>query len=455
MIVLMLENRSFDHALGFLKSPGYDIDGLSGQESNDDDTGEPVRVAPKAVYGGDYDVDPGHDFEDVKLQLYGTEAPASGMAPNMAGFVKSYGQRCGGDIDASRRVMRCFAPESLPVLTTLAKQYAVCDRWFSSLPGPTLPNRLFAHAGTCGGRLDNSPEYFGGFRTIYEVLDTANVSATIYAAGWTALITVRYLLTHHQGQFFATLQEFEKGCKRGKLSSYCFLEPRYGTSVENGLVYPQNDQHPDSDVAEGENLIWRVYQAIRKNENIWNHCLFVITYDEHGGFYDHVPPPAAEPPDDKGSQVPPFDFRRYGVRVPAVLVSPYISAGTISHTLYDHTSLLSTAAELFLNRPLRDDELGARAAKAATLSGVFDQQLLDHPREDVVVFPKAHKPSTAPPPDEINTLQREHLRQAAYLEERLPPNLRTGIYPSTIQTSVEAEEYVWRVLATVRVHGLG
>ncbi|MDQ2777354.1 MAG: hypothetical protein M3Y57_20915 [Acidobacteriota bacterium] len=295
-IVLMLENRSFDHMLGYLKAPDYQIEGLDETQVNNDSNEKSVPVDNSAQYAGDFYPDPGHDFDDVTIQLYGTSEPAPGASPNMSGFVRSYADRCNGDVGASHRIMKCFDPARLPVLTTLAKQYAVCDRWFSSIPGPTLPNRLFAHAGTSGGRLDMVPEDFSGFNTIHEVLEKADVSSTIYADGWSGVATIPYLLKY-QTQFFASMDDFDKGCQRGELSSYTFIEPRYGTALDSGQVLrAENDQHPDSDVREGENLIWRIYDKIRSNKKIWNNSVFVITYDEHGGLYDHVPPPRQSTP---------------------------------------------------------------------------------------------------------------------------------------------------------------
>jgi phospholipase C len=445
-IVLMLENRSFDHMLGYLKAPDYAIEGLDGTQSNQDSSEVAVPVDSTARYAGDFDPDPGHDFADVTIQLYGTSQPAPGAVPDMSGFVKSYAKRCNGDVAASHRIMKCFDPARLPVLATLAQQYAVCDHWFSSIPGPTLPNRLFVHAGTSGGRLDMSPEDFSGFNTIHEVLDKADISSTIYADGWSSVATIPYLLKY-QTQFFATLDDFYQGCKRGKLSSYTFLEPRYGTAADSGgVLRPQNDQHPDSDVAEGENLIQRVYQALRGAKKIWDNCVFVITYDEHGGLYDHVPPPATVSPDGKSSVDPSFDFTRLGVRVPAIVISPFVRARTIVSDQFDHTSLLATAAALFLKRPLAPAELGARAAQANTLLNCFDKTLYNNPRQDTPAFP-APAPPTPRPAVAANDLLKEYVNQAAYLEQKLPAGERTGIDPASIQTDAEAQDYLQRVYA--------
>jgi phospholipase C len=446
LFVLMLENRSFDHMLGYSNIP--DIDGLSGQAfTNRDAVEEPVHTTPDAGYAGSYDVDPGHDFVDVQMQLYGTARPAAGQQPNMSGFVKSYGAKCGGDVAKSHRVMKCFSPEKLPVLVTLAKHFAVCDRWFSSLPGPTLPNRLFVHCGTSDGRLDMSPEYFAGFRSVYEVLDKASpngVSAAIYCDGWTSAATFNYLL-RHQKQFFGTLEDFYSACdgSEADVPAYCFIEPRYSSGLVGPTFYPQSDQHPDSDVRQGEKLIYKVYKAIRKNRKLWESSILVITYDEHGGLSDHALPPPCPAPDNKPGDLG-FDFKRLGVRVPAVIVSPYIDA-TVSHTQFDHTSLIATARKLFTGA-WQDDTLGSRAGKANTLDGP-DILNRDEPRNDDVAIPVATPPPPSQEPARIGTLQRAHVEQAAYLNQTLPPDKRVATDLNTITTDQQADEYVRQVFA--------
>jgi phospholipase C len=464
LIVLMLENRSFDHMLGFLKSPEYDIEGLAGNEFNRDDSGEPIKVTSDARYSGDFDPDPGHDFSDVSLQMYGVDPPPDGQDPDMSGFVKAYSRKCGGNVAASQRIMKCFDPALLPVLTTLAKQFAVCDHWYSSIPGPTLPNRLFAHCGTSAGRLDMSPEFFTGLTTVYEVLDKNNVGGTIYTDGWTAAATFPYLLKF-QDQFYGTMEQFFGDCEDDDLPPYCFVEPRYSSGFVNQTFRAQNDQHPDSDVFEGEKLIFRVYQAIRKNKKLWEKTVLVITYDEHGGLFDHVKPPAAESPDGRTSLNPKFDFKRLGLRVPTVVVSPYIDPGTISSDLYDHTSLIATAMDLFgVSRekmiaikgdpkanPPRPDVINARVAKANN----FVEKCVNRtiPRVDTVQFQAMNLPPTVPkPPALINDLQKEHVDLAAALEQKLPPGLRTGIDPTNITTDHQADDYVSKVFSALKQH---
>src|SRR5450755_362400 len=132
-VVLMMENRSFDHMLGFSKIPG--IDGLTGAETNPDTTSEPVRVTNNAKFFGDYEPDPGHELFDVNIQIFSNQDATPG-GPPMQGFIQSYMKVCGSP-DRAKDVMKCFSPQNVPILTTLAREYGVCDRWFSSVPGPT------------------------------------------------------------------------------------------------------------------------------------------------------------------------------------------------------------------------------------------------------------------------------------------------------------------------------
>lgn len=453
IFVLMLENRSFDHMLGYSGIPG--INGLSGKTfTNDDTAGEPVPTTKDAVYSGDYDSDPGHDFSDVMVQLWGN-GPQAGDPP-MTGFVKSYAAKCGGNVQRSHRIMKCFDPGSIPVLATLARQYAVCDNWFSSIPGPTLPNRLFVHCGTSDGRLDMAPEYFAGFKTIYEVLDQASVAAypegissTIYSPGWTSAATFSYLMKQ-QGQFFGTLQDFYDDCggHERDVPAYCFIEPRYSSGLDGETFFPESDQHPDSDVWQGEKLIYNVYQHIHKNKSLWESSVLVITYDEHGGLYDHVSPPTCVSPDGKKSEDPPFDFTRLGVRVPTVIVSPYIDPGRVSHIQFDHTSIIATVRNL-LTGAHNDGVLGNRAAAANT----FDVPSIlnrDEPRQDNPNIPISPEPPISTTPVLTNDLQQEQVAHAIYLNKRLPANKQVQTDPNEIKTDQQADAYCTEVLMKTR-----
>jgi len=142
IVVLMMENRSFDHMLGYMMAQDDRIDGVDGTQTNPDTTGALVPVQPLAQYQSQLQPDPGHHYPDVDLQIFGDPRAAD---PNMQGFIKAYYQKQ-KDVPHSHNIMNCFPPEKVPVITTLASNFLVFNRWFSSLPGPTIPNRAFAHS---------------------------------------------------------------------------------------------------------------------------------------------------------------------------------------------------------------------------------------------------------------------------------------------------------------------
>ncbi len=337
----MLENRSFDHLLGYLRQPGYEIDGVMGVEYNFVNPADPnsakVLISDDAPFVPDLNPSPGHDVRDVAIQMYGTPTPSG--EPNNAGFAYDYGTITGVGQARAGEVMRCFRPQNLPVIATLAKSFAICDKWHSALPGPTWPNRLFLHCATSAGYTDNNPHHFT-MRTIFENLTDLDKTWRVYFHDMPQSMMLSNLRNARYGRFFEHFDAFVRDCGSGNLPNYSFIEPRYFT-VGAGRA---NDQHPDHGVLPGEQLIADVYNALRSSPQ-WNESLLLILWDEHGGFYDHVPPPTTVNPDDKTS--PEFDFTRLGLRVPAVVVSPWISQGTIDHTLYDHSSLPATLKLLF------------------------------------------------------------------------------------------------------------
>jgi phospholipase C len=387
IVVLMLENRSFDHLVGWLQTDQYQIDGLDGTQLNRDSTGEPVKVSDEANYSGDYDPDVAHDFLNVSQQIFGTQSPAAGAPATMSGFVTSYGV-VSGSVAKSHRVMKCFNPNKVPVLATLAQQYALCTRWFSSIPGPTLPNRAYAHAASSVGHVDMTINWWKESKTIYELLVDHGSTAKIYYTDSTITLTYGGLLAAQDRYFVPDFKAFFDDCKRNNLPDYCFLEPRYNAST-GGRPLAASDQHPDHDVSEGETLILQVYNAIRSNPDTWNSTLLVIVYDEHGGLFDHIPPPAAVNPDGINSSSPFFTFDRLGVRVPAVLVSPYIEAGTVITDVFDHSSLAATARKVFLGAGWQDTFLTHRDQAANTFEAALTRAT---PREAKEVDPtKFHR----------------------------------------------------------------
>jgi phospholipase C len=370
LVVLMMENRSFDHMLGGLslvtdngqkKYPK--INGLTGNESNPDTEGAIVKVQPNAKFQSQLDPDPDHHFPGVDLQVFGGAPPGPGRVANMKGFVKDYFTQT-HDVNRSHFIMSYFAPEKLPVLTTLATEFAVFNGWFSSIPGPTICNRAFAHYGTSFGQVGMDIFYLlDPILSAYERMIRAGRTAKIYYYDQPSSTMEIVNLLNNQPQLFADYPQFVADCQKGVLPDYSFIEPCYSDHPgPDGGEILASDQHPDHNVQEGERFIAMAYNAIRTNEALWQTTALLIVYDEHGGIYDHVPPPPCTPdgysakPEDTGTSEG-FKFDRLGVRVPAVLVSPYVPKGTVvpgpedsSHArVFEHASIPATVTNFFLN----------------------------------------------------------------------------------------------------------
>ncbi len=266
----------------------------------------------------------------------------------MSGFVDNYVRQPGDRRYDPRAVMHYFTPEQVPVLSALARAFGVCDRWFSSAPCQTWPNRLFAHTGTAGGRVNNDTIPVPFFLpTVFRRLERHKRSWRVYFHDIPQTAALFDLWTRLPTHFRLFDPEFLADARDGRLPNYSFIEPRYFASLVSGD--PPNDQHPPHNVVYGEQLIAAIYNALRSGA-AWDRTLLMIIYDEHGGCYDHAPPPAATPP---GPPYPDgFTFDRYGPRIPAVIVSPWIPAGSIIRppegaAPFDHASILATLHRLF------------------------------------------------------------------------------------------------------------
>jgi phospholipase C len=389
LVVLMLENRSFDQMLGFLYSDSGNhspadnpFDGLTGNESNPDDVGREIPVFkiqkndphPYLMPGAD----PGEGFLNTNYQLYSTDNPAPNAIPANKGFVLNFKSAISTDLakhykdtlpgTAAPQIMGMYTPEMLPILSGLARGYAVCDRWFASVPTMTMPNRAFALAATSQGHLDDHVKIFT-CPSIFGRLSDKHLDWAIYGYNRDPLTRHDFPDTQHaDDSHFGHFRDFKERAAAGTLPPFTFLEPSWDATG--------NSQHPNYDVAAGEQLIHEVYYTLRNGRN-WSSTLLVITYDEHGGNYDHVAPPNdATPPNDGTVGEYGFDFKRFGLRVPAVLVSPRIKAGTVfrPNGHVDHTSVLKTIHERW-----NTELLTARDKAAASLADVLT---LATPRDD-------------------------------------------------------------------------
>ena len=370
-VVLMLENRSFDHLLGGLKSVNSNIVGLTGAESNPDTfgTGGPVTVRPATSFAMSFD--PGHEFEDVQMQLYGfdTSNPGLPMPPTNPAVLNGFIASANTAADAAKvpndrqRVMEYFSAGSLPVLSTLAQQFAVFNYWHSSLPGPTWPNRFFIHSATSGGLTDSpgTDTVLGGFSfangTIYDRLKQAGKNWRIYHDGTPQSIGIDSLRAEYLNPLTTNFREwnyFAEDVQNATLPEYTFIEPQYnvGSNYVGGT-----SMHPLDDVRLGEQLVKNVNELIRTSTVYWADTMLIITFDEHGGFFDHVAPPPTTPTGDDtkySNPAHPFAFNLLGVRVPAIVISAYTAAGTVigtdpnePTTIFDHTSVLKTVEDKF------------------------------------------------------------------------------------------------------------
>ena len=421
VFVLMLENHSFDHIFAMSGIPG--IQAATVHDSNsyvDPATGEPKTCYVQDGAPPSMTTDPGHEFEDVGQQLCGCKFPSLPVNPypavNNSGFACSYATSISEDTGRPAPghvcdIMACFHTETqLPVIYQLAREFAICDNWFSSMPGPTWPNRFFVHGASSAG-LDRSPNFeeelqwetYDGFQfehgSIFDALKPnqwrlyndyhnrfSDQPSSWEDGGWisqvASLKNLDILDVHPLASVFSDhpAGRFVNDLQGDYPYPYTFIEPNFGRSFGKPLTYKGgSSQHPEDDAYGGEGLVKAVYEAIR-NSPLWNTSLLVIVYDEHGGFYDSVKPGCAVAPGDKTMvenlqlKTHGFDFSQYGVRVPAVIVSPLIPKGKVDHTLYDHSSILATVERLLSLPPLTK-----RDEAANDLRGLLT---LPVPRED-------------------------------------------------------------------------
>ena len=415
IVVVMLENRSFDNVAGFLYDQSSQARHFLPAGTDPHYNGMPVGYSnpsnpayfegtgpanPQPVHrGADNlqvpDSDPQELFDDITFQIFGTTTPQSGQAPAMNGFLVSY-ERIAKQ--QPEQIMQCYAPEQLPVISQLARSFAICDAWYASCPCQTFPNRAFVHAGTSCGQVNNSP--YSSFNydvpTIFNVLTEIKADWVVYNDSiFESATRLQFpklwdvLLEAH----FKGFDDFQEAARQGKLPRYCFVEPSF-------LINP-NDEHPPHDMLLGERFLWQVWNAVASGAH-WESTLLLITYDEHGGCCDHQPPPwGATPPDDRRSQDG-LSFDRYGVRVPAVVVSPWIEEDTVFRSPtgrpYDHTSLLATLRDWL---QIRQSAMlqSARVADAPTLEQVLTRST---PRAEIPAIPypagtPVEHPLTLPP----------------------------------------------------------
>jgi phospholipase C len=416
VVVLMFENRSFDNMLGGLypeQSKTGVYNGLKGDELNNLDPSRP-EIGYAQVWSGDDGSnsltmpypDPGELFSDMNEQIFAADSDL-GKA-NMGGFVWNYQKQPPSPDQAcpiAQNIMHYYQTGShgiIPVTSALAQNYAVSDLWFASGPVQTLANRIFAHCATPGTYLQQDkvyavlnntdisgyPDILGAIKEspVFELLDGKNLSWKVYYDDFPLSVAIKYVYDHwhwftsggnvyqfnngKQGDFFSDVES-------GLLPTYAFIEPCY-TDTFRGIPNSNhpggsdwNENPPPISLCYGEQLLHSVYAALCNARDVFEKTLLIVTYDEHGGLYDHMPPPPAASPFSVG-QVANFDYSRYGVRVPILFINPYIQPGTIfcppQGCYFDHTTIVST-----LLKKYGLGSLTARDASAPTLASLIDK----------------------------------------------------------------------------------
>jgi phospholipase C len=439
-VVLMLENRSFDHMFGLRTG----VDGILDKKgkskfSNADPAGGKVAAAGGAPFAipTKHGLGPFHNLLDVNQQLFESATPGRRATPTMGGFVANYRTALAHDTNNNFTaadlavVMQCFDRGALPTATALADNFVLCDAWFSEVPGPTHPNRLYMHAGTSQGFVHNVFQRPFDCPTIYELLGRNGNTWATYDFD---LNEVKHFtrIADKTDNFRRFSPRFGQDIETGNLPNYSFVIPRFSSTHHA----ESNDQHAPHDVRWGENLIADVYELLRANDPVWNSCALIVTYDEHGGFFDHAAPPAGPNPDGMtsprpddnfhGGAPPPFGFDRLGVRVPALIVSPWVGKGVVVHDQLQHTSILRSVRQRFNIQ----QGLGKREAAAPLLDAIFDQK---SPRAQTPAkLPRPHVP-TLPPPD-------HHANPGNQPPDELQRDMMLGVIRATRSSHPEDDE---------------
>jgi phospholipase C len=442
VVVLMLENRSFDHLFGYLGiGEGLTgVDATNYRKPNDKKT-----TAFKARRGGDYTAigqGPSHSLKETNLQLFAkTNLPASMPAnqATMSGFIASFATALRTDLKRAptdselQQAMNCFDPIQLPVLSTLAQNFVLCDHWFADVPGPTMPNRAFVHAATSQGYTWNAnwkPQFTCD--TIYDRINANTaLSWRVYYHDKNDVLELYPAVPKKPTNNVFFEGNLLSDVAGDNLATYSFITPAFIGSARQ----PVNSMHAPADVRPAEKLAADIYSALQAHPDVWKKTLFIVLFDEHGGYYDHVVPPATVSPDNIPGRtdqpfLEPFAFDRLGLRVPAILVSPWFPAA-VDSTVYSHATIPGTVIEAF---NLKDGFLNARDKNAAKLTAylIDNGKRLWRNNTPVLTVPVQPQP--------MDAMQREVLAGSVYLDPH--PASRSELRTRDIQDPEQAKQFI-------------
>jgi phospholipase C len=347
VIIVMMENRSFDHYFGSLSlEEGRAVAGLMPGFSNPRPDGSMVQPFPMDLRCV---ADPPHGWFSSRAQV---------NAGANDGFVREHYASLleeGLPTAAADEVMGYHRRAHIPIHYALADEFVLCQQWFAAVLGPTWPNRFFLHSAQSNGRINNDfPEDLeNGFTwpTIYDRLSDAGIDWKSYYSDLPFLFLWGHL--NRQMNRFATMAQFVDDARSGRLPPVCYLEPVF-------IANAANDDHPPHDILRGQAYLSTILHALAEGPQ-WERSMVIITYDEHGGFFDHVAPPTVE--DERSAE----GFGQLGVRVPGLIISPYARRGFVSSTLYEHSSVPAFLEWLFGLEPLT-----VRDAQANYFIDAFD-----------------------------------------------------------------------------------
>lgn len=438
IIIVMMENRSFDHMMGYLSlpiaNPPMRVDGLHYDDhwqtlyANDNRAGTPIKVRPLDPSVQSIP-DPPHDLASINMQI--TTATHAGAVPDLGGFVQSYERARPKD---ARIAMGYYTKASVPVFDFFARTFRICDHWFSSLPTSTQPNRLMAMSGE--SKIDDNVTIFNfpDQDLVYDWLTSHNISWCVYH--WEGNHPFFTLMSRWRGRILDQLHKkwainfrhykttFHQEWKNGKdqsggdIPSVIFIEPQYADDFNPA---DPNDDHPPIGIAKGQTFLRDIYNTLITNQGLWRNTMMIVAYDEHGGFFDH------EAPLNIPTLAGRTQFQTTGLRVPAFIVSPQVLPGVPFTGHLDHTSILQLLADRFASGQDYSKAVADRQKHLVRLSTA----LVEHPTPLFAQTPKKAPPSPKIPrmptriakPVEPLTVNQEAFREVALAEATRFPEL--------------------------------
>ena len=399
IVVVMMENRSFDHLLGYLSLPPFkrnDVDGLSTDPAwlarfTNTDQGQPCSPQPNLdPYDMPKDFDPPHERSNIATQIGGLKS--DGTYP-MTGFVSAIPTTVSADPATRRLVVDYFGSEQVPMSHFFSRNYTICDRWFASLPAGTQANRLMSMSGF--SMIDVNHDLLPNQYLVYDWLNDKKVSWRVYHQGIPFFTMMdrwipEILLSGHFRNF-DDLQGDLMNTPPDELPQVIFIEPTYQDAPHLGF---STDEHAPSGVSNGQEFLMQSYNAVTNSRAFWQGVVMIVDYDEHGGFFDHVTPPlmATNPPAGATYADP---FASLGVRTPAYVISPFVQPGVANHTILDHTSVLKLIGEKFGEGGSYSALVDARPVGSVSAVLNFDNPITEPPPPPALDDYLANRP---PPP---------------------------------------------------------